>query len=134
MKFPLTPLQIIGIVLIVNGALIGSVAQLTDLFGPGVAKIVISVATLGNSIFGGIVTMLSGQATQIRNVVGDPQAQEALIKAVLGMRGVESIAVNGRASQTLAAIAVDPNVDKIAPTQSAMESVTRTAASAPNAG
>lgn len=109
----LTPLQIIGIVLIVNGALIGSTAQLTDLFGPQIAKYIISVASLGNSIFGGIVTMISGQGSQIMNV--------------LAMPGVEKINVNAKANPTLAAIAVDPTVDKIAPIPAAQESVQQTA-------
>lgn len=109
----LTPLQIIGIVLIVNGALIGSAAQLTDLFGPQVAKYIISVASLGNSIFGGIVTMISGQGAQIKNV--------------LAMPGIEKINVNAQANPTLAAIAVDPSIDKISPTPAAQESVQATA-------
>lgn len=109
----LTPLQIIGIVLIINGALIGSVTQLTDLFGPQVAKYIVSLASLGNSIFGGIVTMISGQGAQIKNV--------------LAMPGVEKIDVNGMANSTLASIAVDPTVDKIAPTPAAQESVQATA-------
>lgn len=111
----LTPLQIIGIILIVNGALIGSAAQLTDLFGAGVAKTIISIASLGNSIFGGIVTMISGQGAQIRNV--------------LAMPGVENIAVNRDANATLAAIAVDPAQDKIAPTPGAQQAVAATAKS-----
>lgn len=110
----LTPLQIIGIILIVNGALIGSAAQLTDLFGPGTAKIIISVASLGNSIFGGIVTMISGQGAQIKNV--------------LAMPGIDGITVNRQANATLAAIAVDPEQDKIAPTQAAAGAVASTAA------
>lgn len=109
----LTPLQIIGIVLVINGALIGSVTQLTDIFGPQVAKYIVSFASLGNSIFGGIVTLISGQGSQIKNV--------------LAMPGVERIDVNAQANTTLAAIAVDPAVDKIAPTPAAQESVQATA-------
>lgn len=112
----LTPLQIIGIVLVINGALIGSAAQLTDLFGTMTAKYIISIASLGNSIFGGIVTLISGQAAQIKNV--------------LAMPGVENITVNRQANATLAAIAVDPAQDKIAPTQEAQRAVTATAAAA----
>lgn len=109
----LTPLQIIGIVLIINGALIGSVTQLTDLFGPEVAKYIVSIASLGNSIFGGVVTMISGQGAQIKNV--------------LAMPGVEKINVNGQANATLAAIAVDPSIDKISPTPAAQQAVEETA-------
>lgn len=109
----LTPLQIIGIVLVINGALIGSAAQLTDLFGPLTAKYIISIASLGNSIFGGIVTLISGQGAQIKNV--------------LAMPGVENISVNKQANAALAAIAVDPTQDKIAPTPAAVQAVTATA-------
>jgi len=67
--FKLTPLQFIGIILVINGALIGSTAQLTDLFGEHAAHVVISIASLGNSIFGGIVTMMSGQGAISEMVV-----------------------------------------------------------------
>lgn len=109
----LTPLQIIGIILVVNGALIGSSAQLTDLFDPHTAKIIISIASLGNSIFGGVVTLISGQGAQIKNV--------------LAMPGVEGISVGRQANATLAAIAIDPGQDKIAPTQAAASAVAATA-------
>jgi len=56
----LTPLQILGIALVVNGALIGSTTQLTDIMGPHIAHIVVSAASVANSILGGIVTMFSG--------------------------------------------------------------------------
>lgn len=105
----LTPLQIIGIILAVNGALTGATAQLTDLFGPVVAKDIVSVASLGSAILGGIIASISGQASQIRNV--------------LAMPGVEKIDVNGQANATLATIAVDKTVDKIAPTPAARTEV-----------
>lgn len=109
----LTPLQIIGIVLVVNGALVGSSAQLTDLFGPQAVKYIVSIASIGNTVLGGIVSFLSGQGSQIKNV--------------LAMPGVERITVNSAASQTLAAIAVDPASNKIAPTPQALDRVTETA-------
>lgn len=109
----LTPLQIIGIILVINGALIGSSAQLTDLFDPHTAKIIISIASLGNSIFGGVVTLISGQGAQIKNV--------------LAMPGIENITVNRQASATLATIAVDPDQNKIAPTPAAAQTVAATA-------
>jgi len=109
----LTPLQWIGIILAVNGALTGATAQLTDLFGPTIAKDIVSVASLASAILGGIITSMSGQAAQV--------------KSVLAMPGVEKVTVNAQANQTLASMAVDPNVDKIAPTQAAMTDVTKTA-------
>lgn len=101
----LTPLQIIGIILAVNGALTGATAQLTDLFGPLVAKDIVSVASLGSAILGGIITSMSGQASQIKNV--------------RNMDGVQHIEVNEKANVTLAALAMDPTEPKIAPSQAA---------------
>lgn len=109
----LTPLQIIGIILVINGALIGSTAQLTDVFGIGAAKMIVSIASIANSIFGGIVTLISGQGSQVRNV--------------LAMPGIEDVTVNAKANPTLAAIAVDPTEPKIAPTAAASHIVTETA-------
>lgn len=109
----LTTLQWLGIVLVVNGALIGSTAQLTDLIGSHWAHVIVSVCSIGNSIFGGIVTLISGQGAQVLNV-----------KA---MDGIEKIDVNARANPTLAKIAMDPNEDKIAPTPAAQAQVAATA-------
>jgi len=106
----LTPLQMMGIALVINGALIGSTAQLTDIMGPHIAHIIVSVASLANSVLGGVVTMFSGQATQVKNV--------------LAMPGVQHIDINAQANSTLAAIAIDPNVDKIAPTPASQQQVT----------
>lgn len=95
----LTPLQIIGIVLAINGALTGATAQLTDLFGAIVAKDIVSVASLGSAILGGIITAMSGQAAQVRNVAAMP--------------GVERVSMNADASPALAQVAVDPTQPKV---------------------
>lgn len=109
----LTPLQIIGIILAINGALTGATAQLTDLFGAIIAKDIVSVASLGSAILGGVITSMSGQATQIKNV--------------LAMPGVQHIDVNAAANPTLATIAIDPANPKIAATPEAKAQVTATA-------
>lgn len=102
MNLNLTPLQIIGIILAINGALTGATAQLTDLFGAVVAKDIVSVASLGSAILGGVITSMSGQASQIRNVASMP--------------GVERISVNTTANQTLAQAATDPTQPKVGAT------------------
>lgn len=112
----LTPLQIIGIILAVNGALTGATAQLTDLFGAVIAKDIVSIASLGSAVLGGIITSMSGQGSQIRNVAA--------------MTGVESIKVNGQANSTLATLAMDPAQNKVAPTQAAVAEVSATAKAA----
>ncbi len=105
--------QIISIVGAVLSVLMISGAQMTDLFGAGVAKSVVSIAGLANLILQSIMTALTSQG--------------ATVKDVLGMQGVEKIDVNGSANSTLAAIAVDPKQDKISPTPAAMARVTETA-------
>lgn len=102
--------QTIAIVVAVLSVLIGSTAQLTDLFGAGTAKTVVSVASLANSILSATLAVLTTQGASIRDV--------------LAMPGVEKIDVNSQANKTLASIAVDPKQDKIAPTPAAMDAVT----------
>lgn len=105
--------QIISIVGAILSVLMISTAQLTDLFGAGVAKSIVSVAGLGNLVLQSIMTAITSQGSQVRDV--------------LAMPGVQKIDVNAAANQTLAAIAIDPNVDKIAPTQAALQQVTQIA-------
>lgn len=112
----LTPMQVIGIILVINGALIGSTAQLTDLFGPMTVKYIVAVASLGNSVLGGIVTMFTSQGAQVKNV--------------LAMPGVEKVTVNAKANQTLAQIAVAPDQPKIEAIPQAETAVTRIAGAA----
>ena len=95
----LTPLQIIGIILAVNGALTGATAQLTDLFGATVAKDIVSIASLGSAVLGGIITSMSGQASQIRNVAAMP--------------GVARVQIDTSATQAVAQVAVDPTQPKV---------------------
>lgn len=109
----LNPKQILGILIVVFSVLAVSTAQLTDIFGPQMAKIITSVAGLANAIMGGIVTLFS--------------TQTSLVKEVAAMPGVERVSVNASANQTLATMAVDPQQDKVAPTTGAIEVVTQTA-------
>lgn len=109
----LTRGQIIAITIAVLSVLAGSTAQLTDLFGAGIAKYIISSATLANTVLSSVLAVITGQGSQIRDV--------------LNMPGVERVSVNSSANATLAALAVDPTVNKIAPTAAAMDTVTATA-------
>jgi hypothetical protein len=115
----LTPMQIVGIVLLANGVITGSVNEMTDLIGSVWAKHLVSLASMGSGFCGGLVTMFGGNPTQ-----------EAQVKSVLAMPGVEKIDINGLANAVLAKLAVDPNVNKIAPTPAAMADVTATAKAA----
>lgn len=95
--------QIIALVIAVLGVLATSTTQLTDIFGPGPTKIIISASSMLTSILSSILAMFTGQSS--------------IVKDVQAMPGVEKIQVNANANQTLAAIAVDPANDKVEPTQ-----------------
>lgn len=115
----ITPIQILGGILVVNTVFAGGSAQLTDLFGATMANHILSVCILGSGICGGFIMNMGGmpsQATQVRNV--------------LAMPGVEKIDINGQASPALATMAVDPAMNKIAPTPAAMDKVVATAKAA----
>ena len=103
----LTPLQIIGIILAVNGALAGATAQLTDLFGPAWAHAIVSASSLGSAILGGIVASISGQGSQIRNVIA------------MGGR----IQATENATPALAQAAVDPAQPMVGATTPAVRAV-----------
>jgi hypothetical protein len=90
--------------------------QLTDLFGAGPAKYIASACGLLNLIINSVMAVLTGTM---------PQADQ--VRQVLAMPGVEKLDVNAKASPELARLAVDPNVDKIAPTTAAVAQVTLTA-------
>lgn len=108
--------QIIAILAAVLSVLMVSTAQLTDLFGAQMAKTIVSIAGLVNTILTSVIAVLTTQAQQVKDV--------------LAMPGVEKIDVNAQANKTLATIAVDPTVDKIAPTRAAIDEVVKTAAGA----
>lgn len=105
--------QIISIVIAVLGVLMISQSQLTDLLGPTAAKNVTSLSALINSVLGSVMAVLTSQGSTVKDV--------------LAMPGVEKIDVNGKANQTLSAIAVDPKQDKISPTPAAQNAVEATA-------
>lgn len=105
----LTRNQILAITLAVLGVLAGSATQLTDLFGANVAKTAVTASSLVQTILASILAALTGQSSQVKDV--------------LAMPGVERVTVNERANSTLAAIAVDPKVDKIAPVSGSTEQV-----------
>lgn len=105
--------QIISIIGAVLSVLMISTAQLTDLFGPGVAKSIVSIAGLGNLVLQSIMTAITSQGSTVQSV--------------LDMPGVEKLDINRQANSTLAAMAVDPHVDKISPIPGDVAKVTQTA-------
>ena len=105
--------QWIAIALLILSVNMGATAQLSDLFGVGVAKIVVSLSSLGSSILAGIQIILGGQNQQVLDVKAMP--------------GVENITVNAQASSVLAKMAVDPKEDKVTPASHMVEEVTQIA-------
>lgn len=111
----LTAGQWLGIILAVLGVLAASTVQLTDLFGPSIAKTIGTVANLLMTTLSSILVVITGQAAQLQ--------------AVQAMPGVEKITVNARANETLATLAVDPAQPKIEPLPQAAAAVQRAAQS-----
>ena len=109
----LTPVQIIAMILVVLGAISGGTAQLTDIVGPGLTKILVAVSGLSTTVLSGWIMIITGQASQI--------------KAVNDMPGVEKIIVNEKANQALATMAVAQEGNKVESTPEAQAAVTATA-------
>lgn len=92
--------QMMAILIAILSVLAVSTTNLSDLFGPTAAKIIVSASNMLNAMLAGILGVITGQA--------------AMVKDVAAMPGVEPIKVNAKANSVLAAIAMDPNVDKVA--------------------
>lgn len=108
--------QILSIVLVLLSVLVGSTAQLTDLFGPMVTKDIVSIASLLMAFMNGILVVITGQTGQI--------------KAVRDMPGIEKLVVNDQANAALATMAVDPTEPKIGAKPDDLAAVRATAAAA----
>lgn len=124
--------QVLSITIVILGVLVASTSQLTELFGPGVTKYIVSASTLCMSIMAGINTILQSPSSQIAAVkeMKTPEVQEMQVAAVQAMPGVEKITVNSQASAKLATMAVDPTNAKIQATPAAQAEVFATARAA----
>ena len=126
--------QWIAIVIAVLGVLMISQAQLTDLFGASMAKYIQSASGLLNMILGSVLAIITGNiapGVQLQQLQQTTGGQDAIVRSVLGMPGVEGVEVNRRANAALAQLAVDPNLTKIAPKPSDADAVLTTAAASP---
>lgn len=108
--------QVLSLILVVLGVFVASTAQLTDLFGPLVAKTIVSLSSLLMAMMSGALAIITGQSSQI--------------KAVQAMPGVEKIVVNSQANSALATLAVDPAQAKIETTPASAAAVQATARAA----
>lgn len=112
----LTRNQIIAIVIGLLGVLMASTAQLTDLVGPQMTKLLQSAAGIANAGLAVVLAVITGQSGILRDASAMP--------------GVEKITVNSQANATLATLAVDPAQNKIEATPQAARAVQATAAAA----
>lgn len=126
----MTLVQWISLLVGLNSLFMGATPQLTVLFGTVSVPYIIAVATIANGALGVFGMVIGGQKTQTSNVVSDPQSQEALIRAVLAMPGADKLLVNSQANHIMATLAVDPTVNKIAPTPMAQDAVAKIASAA----
>src|SRR5690242_4223769 len=105
--------QILALIIATLSVLGASTAQLTDLFGPALAKTIISASSLLTGILSGWMAIVTGQA--------------GMVKDVSNITGVETIKINKEANPTLARVALDPAVNNVDVVPADRESLTQTA-------
>lgn len=91
--------QVLAIAGVVLGVAMVSTSQLTDIFGSGPTKIIVSASAMLSMMLNGVLAVISGQAAMVRDVAAMP--------------GIEPLKVNAQANPTLAAIAIDPDQPKV---------------------
>lgn len=112
----LTRGQLLSIAILALSILGASTSQLTDIFGPGMTKTIVSISTMLTGFLSGVGVIIGGQSSQIA--------------AVQSMPGVEKIVVNSQANSTLAAMTIAPENSKIEALPSAQSAVEATAKAA----
>jgi len=108
--------QWLGIVGVILNTLMTSSALFTKLWGADTATLIVMALGTINTMFSGIGIVLASQLNTVKDV--------------LAMPGIEHVSVNSQATDGLAAMAVNPTINKISPTPAAMETVTATATAA----
>ena len=107
--------QVVLIIIAMLSFLAGASANLTELFGVGVAKLIVSSAVFVNGMMSAALTPFLSNA----NVVVDAKAQ----------KGVE-ILIDRTAAPNIAALAVDPKQNSISPAPGEDAAVKQVAAGA----
>ena len=95
----LTLKQILAIACAILSAMAVATSQMTEIFGPTLAKSIMAGAGLLNTILSSILAIITSQT--------------GTIKDVQSMPGVEKITVNAQANETLASMAVAEGNAKI---------------------
>lgn len=111
--FGYNPGQVLAVSVGILAALATASQQLTTLFGAGGATMITAACTLLVLILSVPLTMLFSQTQQV--------------KSVMAMPGIEGVSVNRQATPALAALAIDPTQDKIAPVAGDSQAVQSTA-------
>lgn len=105
--------QWLAIVAAVLSAIAVATTQMTEIFGPTLAKSIMGAAGLLSTILNTVLAIITSQT--------------GTVKDVQSMPGVEKITVNAQANSALASMAVDPANQKIEPSAGSAAAVTRTA-------
>ncbi len=95
----LTLKQILAIACAILSAMAVATSQMTEIFGPTLAKSIMAGAGLLNTVFSSILAVITSQTQTVKDVQSMP--------------GVEKITVNAQANSTLAGLAVAPDNAKI---------------------
>lgn len=104
--------QIIAVIIAVVSVLAASTTQLTDIFGPVLAKTIGAVCGLATTVLGSVLAVLTGSS--------------AVLSQVDSLKGVDKIVVNANADKTLAKMVVDPST-KVEAAPGAEAAVAKTA-------
>jgi hypothetical protein len=97
---------------VISGLITGA-ALLATIFGPDLTPKIIAGLGIANIITSSVGIAVSGQGSLVRDVASMP--------------GVESIAINANASQTVAKVAVDPTQNKVTATPDSAAQVSQIA-------
>lgn len=105
----ITTSQIFQIGGVVISAVVGAGAILSAAgFSPTAVTLVTGLAALVGGVWGSVGAILTGQASQIHDVVSrasEPVTQTALVRAVAGMKGVDIVQTNENALPALKVVA-----------------------------
>ncbi len=109
----LTLKQILAIACAILSAMAVATSQMTEIFGPTLAKSIMAGAGLLNTVFSSILAVITSQTQTVKDVQS--------------MAGVEKITVNAQANSTLAGLAVATDNAKIEAAPGADAAVERAA-------
>lgn len=101
---------VLNIIIAVLGALIAATANLNDLFGPNVAKLVVSGCGLALTVLSSVAAAIQKSTSNQVQTLSDPVNQ---VKAVARLPGVTEIVTNQNATVGIQKLAADPKEDKI---------------------